>query len=74
VIYSYLNPLIDLFQTYTATSDARVKLHEELDENKRLHRRLQSADDPVFIEAQARSLGMVRPGETPLVRRGGESP
>ena len=47
VLYSYLNPAIDLVKTYTATTAAKVEFHEKLTENKRLHRRVQSADDPV---------------------------
>jgi hypothetical protein len=73
VLYSYLNPLLDFFNTYRATSAAKVKLHQELDENKRLHRRVQSSDDPIVLDAKARAQGMVLPGETPLVIRAGES-
>jgi hypothetical protein len=70
VLYSYLNPLIDLVKTYRATSAARVQLHRTLDENKRLHWRVQHSDDPIVLEAKARNQGMVRPGEIPLVIRG----
>jgi hypothetical protein len=69
VLYSYLNPAIDLVKTYKASSAARVELHRALDENKHLHWRVQHSDDPVVLEEKARSQGMVRPGETPLVMR-----
>jgi len=69
VLYSYLNPTIDLVRTYTATTDAKADLHEALDENKRLHWRVQNYDDPVVLEAKGRQQGMVRPGETPYVIR-----
>jgi hypothetical protein len=70
VLYSYLHPTIDLVRTYTATTDAKADLHEALDENKRLHWRVQHSDDPIVLEAKARRQGMVRPGETPYVIRG----
>jgi hypothetical protein len=70
VLYSYLHPAIDLVKTYTATTEAKAELHELLDENKRLHRRVQSADDPVALDGKARAQGLVREGETPVVVRG----
>ncbi len=69
VLYSYLNPAIDLVKTYTATTAAKAELHEMLAENKRLHRRVQSADDPVAIGRRARAQGLVEAGERPLVVR-----
>jgi cell division protein FtsB len=70
VLYSYLHPAIDLVKTYTATTAAKAEFHELLRENKRLHRRIQSADDPVSISRRARAQGMVAEGETPIVVRG----
>ena len=70
VLYSYLNPVIDFVKTYTATTDARVRLHEVQHENTRLHWRIQHADDPIVLNAKARAQGMVAPEETPLVVRG----
>jgi cell division protein FtsB len=70
VLYSYLNPAIDFVKTYTATTAAKEKLHDLLRENKQLHRRVQSADDPIVIDRKARALGMVAEGETPVVIRG----
>ena len=70
VLYSYLNPAIELVKTYTATSEAKAEFHEVLQENKRLHRRVQSADDPVAISRKARAQGMVAEGETPIVVHG----
>jgi hypothetical protein len=69
VLYSYLNPAIDLFKTYRATTAAKVEFHEKLAENKRLHRRVQSADDPVSIARRARAQGLLAEGERPLVVR-----
>jgi cell division protein FtsB len=70
VLYSYLNPAINLVKTYTATTAAKAEFHEMLRENKRLHRRIQSADDPAEISRRARAQGMVAEGETPVVVRG----
>jgi len=70
VLYSYLNPLIDFVKTYTATTAAKVKLHEVQAENTRLHWRIQHSDDPAFLDAKARAQGMVAPGEKPIIVRG----
>jgi cell division protein FtsB len=70
VLYSYLNPLIDVVKTYTATTAAKAELHRVQDENTRLHWRIQHADDPIVLDARARAQGMIAPGETPLVVRG----
>jgi cell division protein FtsB len=70
VLYSYLNPAIDFVKTYTATTAAKAQLHELLHENKRLHRRIQGAEDPIVLDARARAQGMVAPGETAFVLHG----
>ena len=74
VLYSYLNPAIDFVKTYTATTAAKAEFHELLAENKRLHSRIQTADDPIVDRAgKARAQGMVAEGETPIVVRGLEA-
>jgi cell division protein FtsB len=70
VLYSYLNPAIDFVKTYTATTAAKAEFHEMLRENKRLHHRIQTADDPIVIDRKARAQGMVAEGETPLIVHG----
>jgi hypothetical protein len=70
VAYSYLNPVIDFVKTYTATTAARIKLHEVQHENTRLHWRVQHAGDPIVLDAKARAQGLFAPGETPMVVRG----
>ena len=70
VLYSYLNPAIDFVKTYTATTAAKAKLHELQHENRRLHNRIQSSDDPLVVDQAARAQGMVAEGETPVVIRG----
>src|SRR3954453_5844099 len=63
VLYSYLHPAIDLVKTYTATTAAKAEFHKMLAENKRLHRRVQSSDDPVAIARRARAQGLLAEGE-----------
>jgi cell division protein FtsB len=70
VLYSYLNPAINFVKTYTATTAAKAKLHELQAENTRLHRRVQSSDDPIVVNRKGRSQGMVAAGETPIVVHG----
>lgn len=69
VLYSYLNPAIDFVKAYTATTAAKAELHELLETNQRLHRRVQSSDDPSVLNHEARTQGMVAEGETPIVVR-----
>ena len=64
VLYSYLNPAIDFVKTYTATTAAKAQFHEALKENKRLHWRVQHADDPIVLDEKARGQGLVGEGET----------
>jgi cell division protein FtsB len=70
VLYSYLNPAIDFVKTYTATTAAKAELHELQRENRRLHDRVQSSEDPLVVSREARGQGMVAEGETPIVIRG----
>jgi hypothetical protein len=70
VLYSYLGPSIDFVKTYTGTTAAKAELHELLRENRRLHNRIQSADDPLVVDHEARAQGMVAEGETPVVIHG----
>jgi cell division protein FtsB len=70
VLYSYLNPAIDFVKTYTATTAAKAEFQEKLHENKRLHNRIQTADDPIVINRKARAQGLVAEGETPIVVHG----
>lgn len=70
VLYSYMNPAIDFVKAYTGTTAAKEKLHELIDENKQLHNRIQSSDDPLVVEREARAQGMVAEEETPGVIRG----
>jgi len=70
VLYSYLNPSIDFVKTYTGTTAAKAKRLELLKENRRLHNRIQSSEDPLVVQREARAQGMVAEGETPVVIQG----
>jgi hypothetical protein len=70
VLYSYFGPSINFVKTYTGTTAAKAKEHELLSENRQLHNRIQSADDPLVVAHEARAQGMVAEGETPVVIRG----
>jgi cell division protein FtsB len=70
VLYSYLNPAIDFVKTYTATSSAKAEFHKVLGENKRLHNRVQTAEEPAVIDRKARAQGMIAEGERPIVVQG----
>src|SRR3954454_5276074 len=59
ILYSYLHPTIDFFQTYTGTTAAKAKRHQLLLENRALHERIKSSKDPIVIEKEARAQGMV---------------
>jgi hypothetical protein len=71
VLYSYLGPSVNFFKTYTGTTAAKAELHQLLHENRRLHNRIQSSEDPLVVQREARAQGMVAEGETPVVIRGG---
>jgi hypothetical protein len=70
VLYSYLNPSIDFYRTYTGTTAAKAKRLELLKENRHLHQRIQSSGDPLVVQREARAQGMVAEGETPVVIQG----
>ena len=70
VLVSYLNPLIGFIHSYRGSSAAKVRLHELVLENKRLHRKMQSTDDPAVLEREARRQGLIAPGERPYVIHG----
>jgi hypothetical protein len=70
VLYSYLNPSIEFVKTYTGTTAAKAKRHDLLEQNRQLHNRIQSSEDPLVVQREARAQGMVAEGETPVVIRG----
>ncbi len=56
-------------------AELRAQIAEIRSDSQRLHREIDNLNDPAVVEAQARSrLGLVRPGETPLVAVEGPLP
>jgi hypothetical protein len=68
--YSYLNPAINLFNTYRSTTVAKAEFHTLLGENKRLHREIQSAGKAPVVAAVARKQGQIAKGEHPFMLHG----
>ena len=70
VIALYINPL----RTYVSTWQEKGSRQAEVDqlerENAALRQRQNELRDPVALEREARSLGMVRPGERAYVVEG----
>lgn len=67
---SYLNPAINLFNSYRANSETQQNLRQLIAENARLEARSKALRDPVVLAKEARRQGMVAPGERPYVLRG----
>lgn len=67
VLFSYLGPALDFFNTYRGATEAKADLRALQQENDHLHIRVQSADDPAVLEREARRQGMVLPGERSYV-------
>lgn len=59
VLFSYLNPALDFVHVYQGTTKAKAALRTLQHENDKLHRQVQSADDPAVLEREARRQGMV---------------
>jgi cell division protein FtsB len=70
ILISYFNPLVSFVQRYRGSSEAKEELHSLVLENKRLHALVQSTDDPIVLEREARRQGLIKPGERPYVVHG----
>ncbi len=70
ILLSYLNPLVSLVHVYRGSSAAKEHLHALVLENKRLHARVQSTDDPAVLERAARRQGLIMAGERAYVVHG----
>jgi hypothetical protein len=70
ILVSYLNPLLSFVHNYRSSTAAKANLHALLIENHKLHRRVQSSDDPSVLQRAARRQGMIEPGERPYVVHG----
>lgn len=67
VLVSYLNPMVNLVDTWRDSKTGERKLGELQRENAALQVQAERAEDPLTLEREARRLGMVRPGERAYV-------
>ena len=70
VLLSYLNPVINLADAWRDSRTEHERFGELVRENRDLEARKAALKDPDAIEREARSLGMVAPGERAYVIRG----
>ena len=70
MLFLYVNPARSYLDTLRESHHRRAEVRGLLNENKRLQAKRRALDDPHTLEAAARKLGMVRPGERPYVVRG----
>jgi cell division protein FtsB len=70
LLFLYVNPARSYLDTLREAHHRKAEVHGLLEENKRLEAKKRTLSDPETLEAAARGLGMVRPGERPYVVRG----
>lgn len=67
VVLLYVRPGIAYFQARETAKDKRAEIARLEAHNRRLQARRAALRNPQVVEAEARRLGMVRPGERPYV-------
>jgi cell division protein FtsB len=70
VALAYVGPARSLLSTWQDSHAKQTQLHALEREHEALLSRAKSLRDPRTVEAQARRLGLVRPGERSYVVRG----
>jgi cell division protein FtsB len=70
VLASYINPLLDLADTWRDSRADRTEMRSLDRENTRLRRRARQLSHRDVLEREARRVGMVREGERSYVIRG----
>jgi cell division protein FtsB len=70
VLASYVEPAINLVDAWRDANASKVELRQLQHQRARLAAQADSLDDPSAAAEEARSLGMVAPGERPYVIRG----
>lgn len=63
----YINPARSLLSAWQESKEKQAQVRELEREHAVLARRARQLRDPLVIEAEARRLGMVKPGERPYV-------
>jgi cell division protein FtsB len=69
VVCLYIGPARSLFSTWRDSNAKQAQLHSLERDHKALLRRAAELRDPRTVEAEARRLGLVKPGERPYVVR-----
>ena len=70
ILLLYVGPARSFVSTWRESRAKRADIHRLEAENRRLQSRRRALDDPRTLEAEARRLGMVRPGERAFVIQG----
>ena len=70
ILLLYVGPARSSISTWQTAKSKRAEVHRLERENARLRARRRALNDPRTLEAEARRLGMVRPGERPFVTEG----
>lgn len=70
VVLAYVGPARSLVSTWRTSSAKRAQLHALQREHQALLQRARALRDPRTVQAEARRLGMVRPGERSYVIEG----
>jgi cell division protein FtsB len=70
LLFLYVNPLRSYVHTLQESKSRQAQVSKLESEQKALEARKRALGDPDVVEAEARRLGMVRPGERPFVVRG----
>lgn len=69
LLFLYVNPLRSYVHTLQESNERQGQVQVLEREHKALQARQQALTRPEVVEAEARRLGMVRPGERPFVVR-----
>jgi cell division protein FtsB len=67
IMLLYVSPLLHWWEQSRTAGEQRSELHELMDTNRKLKRRVRELRSPGALEREARRLGMVRHGERSYV-------
>jgi cell division protein FtsB len=70
VMFSYLNPLVNLLEAWQGSKSSDAQLAQLKREKVELAQQLREVSSPATLEREARRLGMVQPGEHAYVVHG----
>lgn len=70
LLISYIGPLMNFAKTYRSAGATKEELHRVQAKNDMLEKRVQHIKGDAVLKREARSQGMINPGETPYVVNG----